>query len=127
MKLSCTVLSTKVSSDDGLNRKKTCLVSKSEIEEATFVWFKQQRIQGAPISSALVKAKAESLAVMIAVAQGVECEFKASDGWLWRWQKRHGVKQLTIVGEQQSVDAVAVSTYLPALKKLIADGRFVEE
>ena len=35
---------------------------------------------------------------------GPDSDFAASNWWIWRWQKHHGVKQLKLVGEKRSAD-----------------------
>ncbi|KFQ16548.1 Tigger transposable element derived 5, partial [Leptosomus discolor] len=48
------------------------------------------------LSGPLIQAQAEAFARQI---YGPECTFKASHGWFWRWQKRHGISSQRIYGE----------------------------
>ncbi|GFW28229.1 uncharacterized protein TNCV_4499591 [Trichonephila clavipes] len=48
----------------------------------------------------------------------------ASIGWLDRWKKRHGVRQLTITGEKLSSDFDAAKEYVTTFANLIAEGNY---
>jgi hypothetical protein len=51
--------------------------------------------------------------------EGQDSEFTASDGWLDRWKKRFGIRQITVSGEALSADKEAVSVFKDNLFKLI--------
>lgn len=59
--------------------------------EALFLWFSQQRQKGCPISGPILQEKA--LFFRNQLKEG-EDDFTASVGWLDRWKKRYGVRQL---------------------------------
>ncbi|GFT18477.1 uncharacterized protein TNCV_2241561 [Trichonephila clavipes] len=48
----------------------------------------------------------------------------ASIGWLDRWKKRHGVRQLTITCEKFSSDFDAAKEYVTTFANLIAEGNY---
>jgi hypothetical protein len=48
-------------------------------------------------------------------------EFKASRDWLWRFCKRHGLRQLSIQGEKHSSGVEAPDPFKKKLAKLIED------
>lgn len=56
------------------------------------------RQHGVPLSGPVIQAQAEAFARQI---YGPECTFKASHGWFWRWQKRHGISSQRIYGEAE--------------------------
>jgi hypothetical protein len=42
----------------------------------------------------------------------LEGEFSATDGWLWHWQKHHGIGEITISGEAKSCDTESAKQFL---------------
>ncbi|KAM9024770.1 tigger transposable element-derived protein 5 [Ara ararauna] len=80
----------------GTQRKKMRLANEEEIDRAVYAWFVALRQHGVPLSGPLIQAQAEAFARQI---YGPECTFKASHGWFWRWQKRHGISSQRIYGE----------------------------
>lgn len=50
-----------------------------------------------------------------------ECKlFTASNGWLNRWKKRHGVRQLSICGEKMSADKSGLEKFKTEFEQLVA-------
>ncbi|CAK6439004.1 unnamed protein product [Pipistrellus nathusii] len=82
----------------GTQRKKMRLANEEEIDRAVYAWFLALRRHGVPLSGPLIQAQAEAFARQI---YGPECTFKASHGWFWRWQKRHGISSQRIYGEAE--------------------------
>ncbi|XP_006152134.2 tigger transposable element-derived protein 5 [Tupaia chinensis] len=82
----------------GTQRKKMRLANEEEIDRAVYSWFLALRQHGVPLSGPLIQAQAEAFARQI---YGPECTFKASHGWFWRWQKRHGISSQRIYGEAE--------------------------
>ncbi|XP_053414429.1 tigger transposable element-derived protein 5 [Nycticebus coucang] len=80
----------------GTQRKKMRLANEEEIDRAVYSWFLALRQHGVPLSGPLIQAQAEAFARQI---YGPECTFKASHGWFWRWQKRHGISSQRFYGE----------------------------
>lgn len=78
-----------------------------EVDNALWLWFSQERRRGTPISGPILKEKALILNKKL---KGDEC-FTASEGWLSRWKKRHGIHLLTISGEKLSADQAASSRF----------------
>ncbi|XP_060467457.1 tigger transposable element-derived protein 5 [Panthera onca] len=86
----------------GTQRKKMRLANEEEIDRAVYSWFLALRQHGVPLSGPLIQAQAEAFARQI---YGPECTFKASHGWFWRWQKRHGISSQRIYGEAEPLAA----------------------
>ncbi|KAG8515390.1 Tigger transposable element-derived protein 5 [Galemys pyrenaicus] len=86
----------------GTQRKKMRLANEEEIDRAVYSWFLTLRQHGVPLSGPLIQAQAEAFARQI---YGPECTFKASHGWFWRWQKRHGISSQRIYGEVEPLAA----------------------
>ncbi|XP_054744526.1 jerky protein homolog-like [Anastrepha obliqua] len=69
-----------------------------KVDEALFLWFNQIRSKGVPLSGQILKEKA----LFFNEKLGGPNDFKASSGWLYGWQNRHGVKKVSIQGEKMS-------------------------
>ncbi|XP_028918949.1 tigger transposable element-derived protein 5 [Ornithorhynchus anatinus] len=80
----------------GTRRKKMRLANEEEIDRAVHTWFLTLRRHGIPLSGPIIQAQAEAFARQI---YGPRCTFKASHGWFWRWQKRHGISGRRVYGE----------------------------
>ena len=113
-----------VEDGDGLRRKKARQAKDDTLDRAVLNWFVQERHTGLPINGPVLKAQAEVLDQAI---NGPDSNFAASNGWLWRWQKRHGVKQLKIVGEKRSADTDGAAQFPAKLLTYIDEHDLVEE
>jgi hypothetical protein len=91
-----------------------------KIDNALYLWFTQQRERGIPLSEPILQAKAISLGEELPVREAPET-FTASDGWLMRWKKRHGIRQLKICGEKLSADAAAVKEFQMRFKLIMEE------
>jgi hypothetical protein len=91
-----------------------------KIDNALYLWFTQQRERGIPLSEPILQAKAISLGEELPVREAPET-FTASDGWLTRWKKRHGIRQLKICGEKLSADAAAVKEFQMRFKLIMEE------
>ncbi|XP_050498761.1 tigger transposable element-derived protein 2-like [Diabrotica virgifera virgifera] len=101
----CFKLITKDSLD---NRCKTNKAKNETLDDALYVWFCAERERGLPVSGPIIQETALKLNKMLP-----DCEpnFTASQGWLDRWKKRHGIRQLSITGESLSGDNNAAQDY----------------
>ena len=87
-----------------------------QLETALFLWFKQKREEGIPITGPIVQAKARELHQRLNDARGDRRpmqEFIASSGWLWRFCQRHSIRQLSLQGEKLSADKGAADQFIP--------------
>ena len=73
-----------------LSRNKT-------IDSALFLWIKQVRTKSVPLSSPVIKEKANQLAREMGI------DFTASNGWFYRFKVRRGLAFKSISGEAASV------------------------
>ncbi|XP_063777208.1 tigger transposable element-derived protein 5 [Pseudophryne corroboree] len=112
--------------DVGTQRKKMRLANEEEIDRAVYSWFIALRQQGIPLSGPIIQAQAEAFAKQI---YGEECTFKASHGWFWRWQKRHGISSQRIYGDSEvrPADIDPVLAYPEQPKTPSNDGGYGDE
>uniref|UniRef100_A0A6P7FZZ9 Jerky protein-like n=1 Tax=Diabrotica virgifera virgifera TaxID=50390 RepID=A0A6P7FZZ9_DIAVI len=75
------------------NRCKANKAKNETLDEALCVWFYAERERGLPVSGPIIQESALKLNQMLP-----DCEpnFTASQSWLDRWRKRHGLRQLSI-------------------------------
>ena len=86
------------------------------------MWFLQERSRGTPISGPIICEKALQFYHEL---HGEECDkFKASPGWLDNFKKRHGIRQLKIVGETLSAAVDSVQPFIEMLHKIMREGGF---
>ncbi len=80
--------------------KKHMKESKSvNLDAAVYKWYEQERACGMNVRGVELAASAAKLAVQLGIS-----DFKASDGWLWRFRKRHGIRNLAVTGEAEGAD-----------------------
>ncbi|KAJ8970940.1 hypothetical protein NQ314_000955 [Rhamnusium bicolor] len=72
-----------------------------------------ERSRGTPLSGDILCEKAKFFYQKIAQKD----DFKASSGWLQKFKKRFGIRQLTVSGELLSSDFSAVEPFREKLKK----------
>ncbi|XP_071093603.1 jerky protein homolog-like [Haliotis cracherodii] len=72
--------------------------------------------QDTPNDITLLKVQAQKMSRQI---NGDDDTFKASDGWLWRFQLRHGIKSITVSGESKSADVESAAAYPTILQDII--------
>ena len=108
----------KMVTKDSLGNRSTTRKAKNEsLDDALFLWFTQEREHGVLISVPIIQEKALSLNRKL----GGDPLFTASVGWLGRWKDRHGIRQVTVIGELLSGDANASESYKKTFEKLVAD------
>jgi len=79
-----------------------------DVEEALFLWHQHLRGKGVPVNGPMLQEKALQFKREI---EGEDGEFTASDGWLDRWKKRYGIRQLSVSGEALSANRHAVPAF----------------
>ena len=68
------------------NRKRKRCGKDEDIEKTLKKWFIEVRDKNVPVNGALLKTKAENLAIKLG-----RKEFKATDGWLTQWLRRENI------------------------------------
>lgn len=106
-----------------LSFKKHCIVRPPKfhlVDEACWKWFSQQRSKGAPVSGVLLQEKARSFFPKLYPDEDPDC-FKASTGWLTKFNTRHGIKNVQLRGEILSSDISAIEPFCAELQKIILE------
>ena len=91
-----------------------------KLDQALYLWFKQKRMQGIPVSEPLLCAKATGLNEML----GGDSSSSASEGWKWRFCRRHGIHKLSIQGEKQSDGKKAIDDFEPKFRSYVRMNEF---
>ncbi|KAJ8958135.1 hypothetical protein NQ318_006072 [Aromia moschata] len=78
-----------------------------------FLWFCQKKSLGEPMTGPVLQAKAKQFHASL----NVDSNFSASNGWLARFKKRHGIRCLNIKGEKLSANKDDASAFRERLLK----------
>lgn len=87
-----------------------------QLEDALFTWFIEQRRKNVPLSGEILMEKAKYFHGRL--GRG---EFSASKGWLEKFKKRHGIRQLKISGEKLSNNEDAVKPFQDKFMDIIKE------
>jgi len=72
----------------------------------------------------VLKAKAVQLHAKLCEARGESTDFVASEGWLWRFSKRHGIRQLLVQGEKLSSDQPSATSFASSFQMFIEENHY---
>uniref|UniRef100_A0A8C4XHT4 HTH CENPB-type domain-containing protein n=1 Tax=Erpetoichthys calabaricus TaxID=27687 RepID=A0A8C4XHT4_ERPCA len=86
------------------------------IEQCVLKWFVQARDRNVPIDGKLLQVKAEDFAKELS-----HSEFKASNGWLDKFKKRHGIVFNRLCGESAQVPEEDCSHWIQKLPEIVQD------
>ncbi|XP_039602214.1 tigger transposable element-derived protein 4-like [Polypterus senegalus] len=86
------------------------------IEQCVLKWFVQARDRNVPIDGKLLQAKAEEFAKELG-----HSEFKASNGWLDKFKKRHGIVFNRLCGKSAQVQEEDCSHWIQKLPEIVKD------
>ena len=114
------------SDSQAYTNKKRCSIRSPKfnlVDEACWKWFCHQRSKGAPVSGVLLQEKAHSFFYRLYPDADPE-SFKASTGWLTKYNTRHGIKNVQLQGEIMSSDMSRVEPFREELDKVIAEGGY---
>lgn len=92
----------------------------ADVDEALFRWYEQSRVSGLPVHGNSLKEKASQYAAQL----GVE-NFKATEGWFYRWKQRHNISYHRTHGEKADADVQAADSWkletLPTILRKYSD------
>ncbi|CAF4683431.1 unnamed protein product, partial [Rotaria socialis] len=88
-----------------------------QLDQKVYEWFVQQRSKNIPISGPLLQEQARQIRQQLGGSNAGD--FKASNGWLEKFRKRHGIQYRTINGESASVDPATVDEWEKRLVVMI--------
>ena len=91
-----------------------------KLDKAVYVWFKQKRMEGVPVSGPMLREKAMVLSKAINDGEP-STAFTASEGWKWRFCKRHGIRQLSLQGEKLSADTEAAVCFVASFSEFVEE------
>jgi hypothetical protein len=104
--------------EGSLKRRTVKKATDSSLDDALYLWFTQKRSQGIPVSGPILMAKALELNKELHPG---DQNFKASQGWLSKFQSRHGIRQLAIQGEKMSANKEVVESFKLNICQLIEE------
>ena len=90
-----------------------------KLETALILWFGQLRAKDALLNDRLLVEKAKQLAEGLNVT-----DFKASDGWLAKFKKRHNIKLQRPHGESGAADIEGIDVARTIVPKIITELNF---
>ena len=93
------------SGDSELKRIKK--VTSDDLEQALLLWFTQQRSKNVPVNGPLLATKAKQFAESLGMK-----EFKGSNGYIEKFQRRHGLVFKAMCGESTSADSPAAESWV---------------
>lgn len=91
------------------------------LDQAVYIWFKQKRMEGVPISGPMLCEKALELNKCL----NGESKFSASEGWKWRFCKRHGIRNLSVEGEKLSADKDGADGFVISFSHFIKEKKIL--
>ena len=95
-------------------------VEETLLQKCVWQWCLQRRERGEPISGPLIREKAKIFNTEL----GGPATFLASDGWLSKFKKRHGMRALKMKGEKLSSDKDAAKEFVEWLKKFVTEEKY---
>ena len=110
-------------SDMGMQKKAKIMKLGDDVQhdKAVFLWFKQKRMEGVPITGPILCEKAVQLHKKL---HGDQSQFSGSTGWQWRFYKCHGICNLSLQGEKLSADKEASGEFVSSFAEFIEQHHF---
>ena len=95
-----------------------------KLDSALYLWFRQQREKGIPVTGPILLEKANEFHSLL-YAESTKT-FNASYGYQWRFCKRFGIKSLAIAGEKVSANVVSADEFVSSFNEL-TDGYSLDQ
>jgi len=90
-----------------LKKKRPRLCKFPQLESAVALFVQQAREENVPLSGPIIQEKAKFFAAKLGIVQ-----FEASNGWLTKFNARHGISHKAICGESAAVDTVLADDWM---------------
>lgn len=87
----------------------------ADVEKNLYEWFLTQRNRNCPINGPMLKTRAKMEFEKLYPEKSSD-SFNASEGWLWKFKKRHGIRYLKICGEILSSDTSQITPFIHTLR-----------
>ena len=100
--------------DTSLSRKRNRGTSNDDLNDAVSKWFKLARQRNIPVSGPMIQEEAKIIAAKLG-----DSEFKASNGWLESFKKRHNIKQFIVSGEAADISEDTVQSWHERIKHIM--------
>lgn len=97
-----------------------------ELETKLYGWFLKQRERNCAVNGPLLQAKARELFKSI-YPDKKEQDFLASDGWLRKFKRRHGLRFLKVCSEILSSDTTAITPFVNRFRAKIDEMELTKE
>jgi hypothetical protein len=94
-----------------------------ELEQALALWFRQQEARDLPVTDELLCGQAKLFGPQFNMPQS----FAYSDGWLGKFKKRQGIKQIVKHGEANDADSYGIKLARNAIPKIVNDGGYAAQ
>ena len=91
------------------------------LDKAVYLWFKQKRMDGIPVTGPILCEKAVQLSKKLF---GDNYKFVASEGWKWRFCNRHGIRNISSQGEKLSANYDAAVDFVPSFREFVRARNF---
>lgn len=114
------ILAAVTSTYQGVKKKTLHKEEYPEVEQKLYDWFQKQRERNCPINGPLFKAKAKDIFKTL-FPEKEEKEFEASEGWLWKFKRRRGIRFLKICGEILSSDSTAITPFVHRFRSKVQE------
>jgi hypothetical protein len=99
------------------NLRKARAIPHEALEEAMATWVMQMEYRKICLSDDLIQQKARQLATIMDIPSE---SFRASNGWLYNFKKRHAFKQFRIHGESGDAQMTGIEEQMRVLRAKIA-------
>lgn len=105
-------------------KRKTMKNAKNpDLDKVMIDWFKQRRSENVPLTGPMIIAQAKRYHQEMGL--NTPCEY--TTGWLDKFKKRHGIRQIRIYGEKISADYEAADLFVDDLAKIIQEENLTVE
>ena len=91
------------------------------LEQRLLSWFHTARSRNIVVTGPLLQTKA------LEIAKNMDVDFKASNGWLYRFQKRHNIACKSLRGESADVSEDAVNSWKTDILPRLVEGYAKED